>query len=87
MSFTHIATQSCPMVSCLSSKKANFSFVPTPSVPDTKIGSFISLISNLKRPPNPPRSDITPFVYVSCTLFFISSTALYPAVTSTPASL
>ena len=28
---THIATQSCPIVSCLFIKKANFSFVPTPS--------------------------------------------------------
>ena len=37
-SLTHMATQSMPTVSCLSIRKAIFSLVPTPSVPDTSTG-------------------------------------------------
>ena len=40
ISLTHIATQSIPTVSCLSIKNASFSFVPTPSVPDTSVNGF-----------------------------------------------
>ena len=40
-----MATQSIPIVSCLSIRKAIFSFVPTPSVPLTKTGVFMSLMS------------------------------------------
>ena len=43
ISFTHIATASIPMVSCLSMIMASFTFVPHPSVPDTSVGSSISL--------------------------------------------
>ena len=32
-----MATQSIPIVSCLSSKNASFTFVPQPSVPDTNV--------------------------------------------------
>ena len=44
ISFTHMATASMPMVSCLSRIIANFTFVPHPSVPDRSTGSSISLI-------------------------------------------
>src|SRR5690554_168078 len=37
-----MATQSTPIVSCLSAMKATFSFVPTPSVPETRTGSLRS---------------------------------------------
>ena len=40
ISFTHMATQSMPTVSCLSRINASFSFVPTPSVPETSVGFF-----------------------------------------------
>ena len=41
ISLTHMATQSMPTVVCLSMRNAIFSLVPTPSVPDTRTGSFI----------------------------------------------
>lgn len=44
-SFAHMATQSMPTVSCLSIIKASFSLVPTPSVPETSTGSFMSVRS------------------------------------------
>ena len=86
MSLTHIATQSMPTVSCRSIRKASFSFVPTPSVPETRIGFRIPVRSGAKRPPKPPSPPTTPGVSVRVMCFFISSTALYPAVISTPAA-
>ena len=76
-----------PTVSCLSIKKASFSLVPTPSVPAQSTGLGMPAKSSSKRPPNPPRPPSTPPVIVRATCDFISSTALYPAVTSTPAAL
>ncbi len=46
ISFTHIATQSIPIVSFLFISIAIFSLVPTPSVPLTRTGSFIPLRSS-----------------------------------------
>ena len=60
MSLTHMATQSMPTVSCLSMRKAIFSLVPTPSVPDTSTGFFMPVISGANMPPKPPRVPITP---------------------------
>ena len=45
------------------------------------------VISGANKPPKPPIESNTPDVVVRDTCFFISSTALYPAVTSTPAAL
>ena len=76
MSFTHIATQSIPTVSCLSIRKAILSFVPTPSVPETRTGFVIPVMSSSNRPPKPPIPLRTPLVMVLATCCFISSTAL-----------
>ena len=75
MSFTHMATQSMPTVSCLSMRKASFSFVPTPSVPETSTGTFMPERSGMNSPPKPPRPPSTPGVTVLSTCFLISSTA------------
>ena len=76
MSLTHIATQSIPTVPCLSVRKASLSFVPTPSVPETRTGFSIPFVSSSKRPPKPPTSEQTPRVAVLAIWLFISSTAL-----------
>ena len=86
MSLTHMATQSMPTVSCLSMRKASFSFVPTPSVPLTSTGCSMPVVSSSNRPPKPPMSEQTPAVIVRAMWLFISSTARYPAVMSTPAA-
>ena len=76
MSLTHMATQSMPTVSCLSIRKASFSLVPTPSVPETSTGRLTPVRSGSNKPPNPPMPDRTPGTAVRATCFFISSTAL-----------
>ncbi len=81
-----MATQSMPTVSCLSIAKASFSLVPTPSVPDTSTGWGISVQSSSNSPPKPPSPPSTPGITVRATCCFISSTARYPAVMSTPAA-
>ena len=75
-SLTHMATQSMPTVSCLSIRKAIFSLVPTPSVPETSTGWGMSVQSSSNRPPKPPRPPMQPEVMVRATCCFISSTAL-----------
>ena len=60
MSLTHMATQSMPTVSCLSMRKAIFSLVPTPSVPETRTGFFMPATLGANRPPKPPREPMTP---------------------------
>ena len=75
MSLTHMATQSMPTVSCLSIRKAIFSFVPTPSVPETSTGWVRPVISSSNRPPKPPSPPMAPGVIVRATCCFISSTA------------
>ena len=77
ISLTHIATQSIPIVSCLSIRNASFNFVPTPSVPDTKVGFSMFLNFSMENAPeNPPRPVKTSGRMVPCTYFFISSTDL-----------
>ena len=75
ISLTHIATQSMPTVSCLSIKKAIFSLVPTPSVPETSTGRFIPARLGSNTPPKPPSPDSTPGMLVRATCAFINSTA------------
>ena len=60
ISLTHMATQSMPTVSCLSIRKAIFSLVPTPSVPETKRGFSMPAQLGANRPPKPPRVPMTP---------------------------
>ena len=86
MSLTHMATQSMPMVSCLSSSWARRSLVPTPSVPETRTGSVMPEKSGAKRPPKPPMPETAPGILVRSTKGFISRTPSYPAVMSTPAA-
>ena len=74
-SFTHIVTQSIPIVSCLSIINASFNLVPTPSVPESKTGSSISLKAFAENAPEkPPSAPSTSGLKVSLTCFFISST-------------
>ena len=82
-----MATQSMPTVSCLSIRKAIFSLVPTPSVPLTSTGFFMPARDGRYSPPKPPTPEYTPSLFVRAMCFFISSTARYPAVMSTPACL
>ena len=85
MSFTHMATRSMPTVPCLPASCATFSFVPTPSVPDTSSGSAISLAAAMEnRPPKPPMSPTTSGRYVECTVSLMASTARAPSAMSTP---
>ena len=51
MSLTHMATQSMPMVSCLSMRMASFTLVPQPSVPETRTGSSMPAMGRPKQPP------------------------------------
>ena len=81
-----MATQSMPTVSCRSIRKASLSLVPTPSVPETSTGWVSPVMSSANRPPKPPMSESAPAVMVRAMWLFISSTARYPAVMSTPAA-
>ena len=67
---------------------ASFSLVPTPSVPETSVGSSISLkLFMEKAPENPPIPPSTSGLIVFAICCFINSTDLYPASISTPAFL
>src|SRR5699024_12588526 len=66
---------------------ASFSFVPTPSVPDTSTGEIIFNCDKSNAAPKPPRPPITSGRIVRFTCPFICSTASYPALISTPALL
>ena len=57
-----MATQSIPMVSCRSIRKASFSLVPTPSVPLTSTGFRIPVRSSSNSPPKPPSPPMAPGV-------------------------
>ena len=67
ISLTHIATQSMPTVSCLSIRKAIFSLVPTPSVPETSTGCSMPVMSSSYNPPKPPSPVRTEEVMVRAT--------------------
>ena len=75
-----------PMVSCFFKSMAKRNFVPTPSVPDTKIGSLY-LLGIAHKAPNPPSPPITSARVVRFTSGLIRSTKALPALMSTPASL
>ena len=62
------------MVSCLSIAKAILSFVPTPSVPLTRTGSFTPSEERSNIPPNAPMFPITPGRAVDATCFLIRRT-------------
>ena len=66
------------MVSCLFKSIAKRNLVPTPSVPDTKIGSlyFVGKAHNAPKPPKPP---ITSGRRVRLTSALIRSTNSLPA--------
>ncbi len=85
MSFTLIATRSIPMVSCFFRRKASFSFVPTPSVPDTMTGSLY-FFETSTRAPNPPMPPSTSGRIVRLAKGLMRSTSESPASISTPAS-
>ena len=85
MSFTHIATQSMPIVSCLSISKASLSLVPTPSVPLTSTGSLTLSAERSNIPPKAPMLPITPNREVEATCFLMRRTTSYPASRFTPA--
>ncbi len=87
ISFTHMPTRSIPIVSCLSSINAIFSFVPTPSVELTRTGFLVLWTFNEKSPANPPMPVMTPDLKVLLTIGFKSSTNRLPASMSTPASV
>ena len=76
-----------PIVSCLLSISATISFVPTPSVPETKTGFLYLLrgISNIA--PKPPKPFNTPGLRVDFAIGLIFSISLLPLVISTPESL
>ena len=73
-SLTHMATQSMPTVSCLSSSMAMRSLVPTPSVPEISTGWLMPVQSSSNRPPKPPRPPMQCSFMVRLTYCFISST-------------
>ena len=58
-SLTHIATRSMPTVSGMPASIATLSLVPTPSVPDTRMGSRKPAALRSNRPPKPPRAPMT----------------------------
>ena len=64
-----------PMVLCLSIRNAIFSFVPTPSVPETSTGCSMPVTSSSYSPPKPPMPVSTLSVMVRAICFFIKSTA------------
>ena len=65
-SLTHMATQSMPTVSCLSSSMAMRSLVPTPSVPEISTGREMPVQSSSNRPPKPPSVRLT-YCFISST--------------------
>ena len=63
------------------------SLVPTPSVPETRIGSSMPLSAAAeKHDPKPPRPPMTSGRLVVATAALIASTARRPSAVSTPAS-
>ena len=74
-----------PIVSCLPYSSATRSFVPTPSVPLTKIGSRRPSARRSNMPPKPPSEPIQPTRCVLFAIGLILSTSAFPASMSTPA--
>ncbi len=74
------------MVSWRPEANAVFSFVPTPSVPLTRIGSLYA-VGNRQSAANPPIPPRTSGRIVDFASGLIRSTRAFPASISTPASL
>ena len=74
------------MVSCFFKSMAKRNLVPTPSVPETRIGSLY-LPGMAHSAPNPPNPPMTSGRVVRFTCGLIRSTNSLPALISTPASL
>ena len=74
-----------PIVSWRASENASFSFVPTPSVPDTSTGSRY-FFGSPHRAPKPPMPASTSGRRVRFAKGLIASTSASPASMSTPAS-
>ena len=66
---------------------ANCSFVPTPSVLETSIGSLKPDCFKSNKPPKPPNSPVVPFIAVAFAIGEISETSSSPKSMFTPASL
>ena len=81
-----MATRSWPIVSCLFKSNASLSFVPTPSVPDTKTG-FLNFSGISNKEPKPPKPPIDSLRLVSLAKGLILLINCSPASISTPASL
>ena len=60
--------------------------MPTPSVPETKIG-FLYFFGISNKEPNPPKPPSTSFLFVSLAIGLILEINSSPAFISTPASL
>ena len=81
-----MATRSMPTVSWMPLSMAIFTFVPTPSLAATRIGSVNPAALRSNRPPKPPISASAPRRRVERTSGLIFSTMELPASMSTPAS-
>lgn len=71
-------------------KKRNFltlSFVPTPSVPETRIGFLNPIDTKSNKAPKPPRDEITPDRKVCLQAGLMALTKSSPAFMSTPLAL
>src|SRR5512140_457514 len=87
MSLTHMATRSIPTVSNFPAAAATLTFVPTPSVPETRTGSRYFRAGKRKKPANEPISPSTSFRCVVRTIGRIRRTRRSPSSMSTPAAL
>jgi hypothetical protein len=76
-----------PIVSCLPAAMASLSFVPTPSVVATRMGSRNPAAFGSKKAPKPPRAAAVPLRAVARASGLIASTSALPASMSTPADL
>src|SRR5512143_3495916 len=87
MSLTHMATRSIPTESNFPAAAATLTFVPTPSVPETRTGSRYFRAGKRKNPANEPISPRTSLRCVVRTIGRIRRTRRSPSSMSTPAVL
>ena len=87
MSFTHIPTKSNPKYSSLLKFIATHSFVPTPSVLLSKIGSLYFSFFKSKREQKPPLFSITSLLMFFEVIFSILFTNFEVLFVSTPEDL
>src|SRR5512140_644931 len=87
MSLTHMATRSIPTVSNFPAAAATLTFVPTPSVPETRTGSRYFRAGKRKKPANEPISPSTSLRRAVRTIGRVRRTRRSPSSMSTPAVL